>query len=582
MVTQSTPPLLDENSVLLVSGGARGITSQCVRKIAQKAACRFILIGRSAMLEAEPEWAIGQETGADLQRSALEFYKKSAEKVTPKTMQKEIKGILASREITATLREVEVADGKAVYIRADVTDAKALATQVKAATGQLGAVTGVIHGAGNLADKRIENKSGRDFELVVDTKIKGLKNIIQAVQPENLRFLVLFSSVAGFFGNAGQSDYAIANEMLNKSAHIIQRSLPDCRVISINWGPWDAGMVSPELKKAFETRHIRLISTEFGAQALIEELTREKETTPQILIGSPIHADLEIRPLGSNQFITHRSLKLDDNPFLNDHRIGGQAVLPATCASAWLADTCAALNPGYSFAHMEDFKVLKGITFNGSGQKYQTELKLLPESDRERKVYEVFVTSQNGSKRRIFHYSGQVTLLKETPARPKHQPVSTLALDASASKDGTNFYQDGTLFHGPAFQGIQEVLLISEQNVVTKVSLPPMPAQIQGQFPARTTNPYINDAIVQSLLIWTQEFCNAPCLPSRLHQWDQFRSVPFGVPVWTILTITYHNEHAVVGDILVQDEEGREYYHFTGLEGTVSKHLKRFIGKKEA
>ncbi len=145
---------------------------------------------------------------------------------------------------------------------------------------------------------------------------------------------------------------------------------------------------------------------------------------------------------------------------------------------------------------------------------------------------------------------------------------------------GADFYADGTLFHGPSFQGIQEVLRVDKQSVVTKVSLPPMSAQNQGQFPARTTNPYINDAIVQSLLIWTQEFYNAPCLPSRLHEWDQYRTVPFGVPVWVTLTVTHHNQHAVVGDILVQDEDGGEYYSFKGLEGTVSSHLKRFIGRK--
>jgi hypothetical protein len=37
---------------------------------------------------------------------------------------------------------------------------------------------------------------------------------------------VLFSSIVGFFGNVGQSDYAIANEILNKSAHLIKRKYP--------------------------------------------------------------------------------------------------------------------------------------------------------------------------------------------------------------------------------------------------------------------------------------------------------------------------------------------------------------------
>jgi hypothetical protein len=47
-----------------------------------------------------------------------------------------------------------------------------------------------------------------------------------------------------------------------------------------------------------------------------------------------------------------------------------------------------------------------------------------------------------------------------------------------------------------------------------------------------------------------------------------------------ILEVTYHNENAVIADLRVQDEEGSVFYEFIGLEGTISKHLKRFFKKK--
>ena len=574
--------ILDKNAVLLVSGGAKGITAQCAIKLAETAGCRFILAGRSELLNSEPAWAIGKESRETLQSNALSHYKDAGQKITPKALQAEIKAILSSREINATLREIEVRGGQAMYIAADVTKAGALKKQVKAAVEQFGPVTGVIHGAGNLADKLIENKSARDFDIVVNTKINGLENIIKAIDPKALKFMVLFSSVAGFFGNTGQADYAIANEILNKSAHILQKSLPDCRVIAINWGPWDSGMVSDELKKVFAQRNIRLIPTQAGIEALVEELTQPEQDSSQVVIGSPIVADIEFTPFEKDVFTIQRTLNLKDNPFLNDHRIGPQPVLPATCASAWLADTCQSLNPGFTFVQMQDFKILKGLTFDDTDHSYDINLKLLPESGNGRKVYETTVTSQNGSKRKIFHYSARVTLDKQAPAAPMASPVSALNLDNNQAKDGSRYYEDGTLFHGPAFQGIQEVLQLDKEKIITRVSLPPMQPRDQGQFPDRTTNPYINDAIVQSLLIWTQEFYDAPCLPSRLHGWQQYRKVPFGVPVWTVLTVTNHNQHAVVGDIVVQDEDGRQYYTFNGLEGTVSSHLKRFIGRKDA
>jgi len=73
-----------------------------------------------------------------------------------------------------------------------------------------------------------------------------------SVDIHNLDHLVLFSSVAGFYGNVGQTDYAIANEILSKAAHQFKTNHPNTKVSAINWGAWDSGMVSGELKVQFE------------------------------------------------------------------------------------------------------------------------------------------------------------------------------------------------------------------------------------------------------------------------------------------------------------------------------------------
>ena len=572
--------ILNENSIILVTGGAKGITSQCSIKIAETARCKLILIGRSALLNAEPEWAVGKNNVEELQESSLQMFKETGEKITPKKLMSEIKKVLSSREIKSTIQRIEDTGSTVTYISADITDTESLHPKLKKAVADYGPLTGIIHGAGNLADKLIENKTAADFDLVVNTKINGLKNILQVVDSKSLKFLVLFSSVAGFFGNVGQTDYAIANEVLNKSAHIIQESLPDCRVISINWGPWDSGMVSPQLKKIFKERNIQLITTEFGVKTLIDELTKKGETTPQIVVGNPLDVGKDFGGEQPAAITIQRQIDHKDNPFLNDHCIGAQAVLPATCAAAWLADTCLSLNPGYTFFRMEDFKIFKGLTFNNDTRLYDLKLKPIAGSNGTKRIYDVLITSEGKKDRVIFHYSGQVILTKNLPDQPVHLPVSQMSLDESSFKPCIDFYQDGTLFHGPAFQGIQELLQINENRVITRVYLPEMDTRVQGQFPVRSTNPFINDAAVQSLLVWTQEFYDAPCLPSRLHQWDNYKVVPFDEPVYVILDVTYHNENAVVGDILVQDENGSEFFKLSGLEGTVSKHLKKFISRK--
>ena len=73
-------------------------------------------------------------------------------------------------------------------------------------------------------------KSLNDPDLILETKLDGALNLIRLVRPDLLKFTVLFSSIAGRFGNVGQSDYAAANEILNKLAHWLDRRWPvPCR-----------------------------------------------------------------------------------------------------------------------------------------------------------------------------------------------------------------------------------------------------------------------------------------------------------------------------------------------------------------
>ncbi|MFM7366328.1 MAG: SDR family NAD(P)-dependent oxidoreductase, partial [Sphaerospermopsis kisseleviana] len=235
---------ITKDQVFLVSGGAKGITAQCVIKLAQEYQCKFILLGRSST-EPEPVWAEGYENEAELKQRIMEDFLDKGEKPTPIMVQRKYQLIYSQREIKNTLKAIEKAGGKAEYLSVDITDRNLLTEKLAPVIERLGAITGIIHGAGNLADKRIEKKTIQDFETVYTAKVQGLENLLQCVPPSQLQYLVLFSSVVGFYGNVGQADYALANEILNKSAHIIKQNYPHCHVVAINWGPWESGMVSP-------------------------------------------------------------------------------------------------------------------------------------------------------------------------------------------------------------------------------------------------------------------------------------------------------------------------------------------------
>src|SRR5262249_47806631 len=130
------------------------------------------------------------------------------------------------------------------YAQADVRDARALAGVLDGWRARYGDPVGLVHGAGLIKDKLIREKSVDSFDRVLGTKFEGALNLVRLVRPEALKFTAPFSSVAGRFGNVGQSDYAAANEILNKLAQWLDRRWPG-RVVSMIWGPWSgAGMVS--------------------------------------------------------------------------------------------------------------------------------------------------------------------------------------------------------------------------------------------------------------------------------------------------------------------------------------------------
>ncbi len=144
-----------------------------------------------------------------------------------------------------------------------------------------GRIDGVVHGAGVIEDKLLGDKSGESFDRVYGTKVVGA-NVLARKLASEARFFVLFSSIAGTFGSRGQTDYAAANEALDKLAHRLHHRVKG-RVLSIGWGPWRGiGMVRAELEREYERRGIDLISPDAGVERFFEELLLGSD--PQVLL----------------------------------------------------------------------------------------------------------------------------------------------------------------------------------------------------------------------------------------------------------------------------------------------------------
>ncbi|WP_225894162.1 SDR family NAD(P)-dependent oxidoreductase [Atlanticothrix silvestris] len=562
---------INPSSVLLVSGGARGITAECTIKLAQHQPCKFILLGRSEVLKTEPDFAHDCLEESALKKRIMENLLVQGEKPTPMSVQKIYHQIASSREIKKTLAAIQETGAQAEYINVDVTDKLALQEKLAIAVKRTGSITGIIHGAGNLADKLIEKKTEQDFEKVYAAKVQGLENILYCVNLNQIQHLVLFSSVSGFYGNVGQSDYAIANEILNKSAHLIKQNYPSCHVVAINWGGWDNGMVTPELKKAFAERGIEVIPVDVGTQMLVKEVDCSHHQTTQVVIGNPLV--LPPAPLDSElrKYSIRRRMTLAKNPFLQDHVIAGYPVLPATCALSWMIHACEELYPGYKYFSASDFKVLKGVIFNNTlANEHILELQEVAKNNSESLEIQAKILAKNHEGKIYYHFCALIKLVIEIPEAPIYESLN-LTEDHVIPTTGKDFYQNGdsSLFHGAAFQQITRVLNISPNKITVECLWQKIADQQQGQFPVNWHNPYAIDLSTQSLWIWLSHFHQEACLPGHLTLSEQFALTPSNEPFYVSCEIKGKTESSATANFIIHNRQGQVYTRILGAKAVL-------------
>jgi NAD(P)-dependent dehydrogenase (short-subunit alcohol dehydrogenase family) len=282
----SQPPAIGPDSVVVVTGGAYGVTADVAIELARRTRCRMILVGRSALPEPESPATASLDL-AGLRQWAIKEAKSQGKKVLPAEIEKSVQRILRNRTILASIDRFRSAGSAVEYHAVDARSDESFGRLIEDLYERFGRIDGVIHGAGVIDDKRIKDKSTESFTSVFSTKVDSAQILADRLRPDSLRFLVFFSSVSGRFGNAGQADYSAANEFLNKLADDLDRRWP-ARVASINWGPWDGGMVSDELRRLYAQVGYDLIPIDVGASYFCQEIAMPSGTAAEITVSGSV------------------------------------------------------------------------------------------------------------------------------------------------------------------------------------------------------------------------------------------------------------------------------------------------------
>ena len=272
--------------VFLVTGGARGVTAEIARQLAERYQPTLILVGASP-LPSGPESAdtAGITEVPRLKTALTARLRASSTSVKPAAVEAALQRLLKDREIAQSIESLRRTGASVEYYSVDVRREEAFGELIDRIYAEHGRLDVVIHGAGIIEDKLIRDKTPESFDRVVHTKADSAFLLSRKLRPESLQCLLLMSSVTAAFGNRGQADYAAANGIMNGLSVILSAQWP-ARVVAMNWGPWaQSGMVSEEVRQQFLTRGIQMVPLDGGAQAALREIEAGPQSDPVVAMG---------------------------------------------------------------------------------------------------------------------------------------------------------------------------------------------------------------------------------------------------------------------------------------------------------
>ncbi len=602
---------LPDAPVILATGGARGITSECLRPFAAPGAT-FVLVGRSDLPGEEPADTAALPGSDALFQHLMKAARQADETFTPVQIKNRCAAILRDREIRANLADLEAAGAAVDYRQADLGEVEDVEKLVAAVLTDHGRIDGVIHGAGVIEDRKITDKTPDSWMRVVRPKVFGMLALAKALETQPPQFFAVFASVAGRYGNSGQTDYAAANEVMNRMAHQLDARWSDCRVVAVNWGPWGAtthgeGMVSDAVRSKFEAQGVWLVPAVGGAEAFHDEILRghdaavilgagpwerrERERAGEPLVSPvqtqapdpvrlPLLAGIVRDTADKGGTRLRRSLTLDSVPWLEDHRIGGAPVLPMAFAAEFAAEAAAEIWPDWQVNGLSDLRVLSGIRLEDDAE-LNLELIGYGSEHADAEGFNARVEIRSAAKMPRMHYRASVQMCRPG-ALPQPADQIELAEDILAHRAAPSTltayaaYRD-ILSHGPEFQLVKAIEGLDAAGVTSEVraSLPCSLAASNW-----LVDPGLLDAAAQLAWVWAASNRGEASLPNSLGRATRLgMDSGSGEDLRMVLRLRPETTAPqVLMDVAISDAEGRPLWLLEGLESTSDKSLRRIMG----
>lgn len=308
---------LERSDVLLVTGGGKGIAAESALYLAQETGASLALLGRSHARQ-------DAELAANLDR-------------------------LSARGIRFR------------YYAADLCDAEATRKAIQLAESELGPITALLHGAGINTPRALSSLDEAAFQHTLQPKLQGLRNTMAALNLERLRLLITFGSLIARTGMHGEADYAVANEWLTRLTEQWQAELLHCRCLAIEWSVWSGVGMGQRLSsiEALRRQGIMPIPPDQGVRILYNLLRRPLPSASVVVTGRfgeapTLKIDQPALPFlrflertrvyyPGVELIVEADLKAETDPYLDDHVLQQERLLPAVIGLESMAQAACGL-----------------------------------------------------------------------------------------------------------------------------------------------------------------------------------------------------------------------------------------------
>ncbi len=449
----------------------------------------------------------------------------------------------ATPEIRSLVGDLAASGTAAEYVSADVTDADALQSALEPVVSKVGRVTVAIHAAGLIDDAPATRKATEQLQAVMRAKISGADAVVTACP--HLRRLVYFSSWAGRFGNAGQTDYAAANSMLDHRAVL---GMPGVRVLSIAWPPWSStrmvASIPATMRSALASSGVTFLDDDEGTEIALR------------LIDSGLEGSVVVaRTLPQREFrtVVRETFDLGRHPYLNDHRLKGRPVVPlasVTDVLGWAFDA-----PDDRPLVVENLELVRGVMGEDTAE-IDLSGRFGPDGDKTataeirvdgRVAYRASLATENDDAR------------STVPSTLEGKPES---LDLTVE----DFFGRHA-FHGPMLRGIEAVSGATDRGVMGTVAGTPVADWwTDGDRMRWTVDPKVIDASFQLAAYWLVAHHGRAGFPTGFDRLVLLR--PFGEgPVRCVVTVDEIDEDGFKGYIHYSTTDGRTYGWLEGIRG---------------